>query len=181
MVRVAIVGMGIGRDNGRALHANPRGHVVALCDLVPERMDSFSEELGEPLKLYTDYHVMCREAVGDGGAAVKRVVVPLLLLVMVLVSCGETGPRAGKTKGLAGSPVKATLAAGGSADTVVRETVIVEKPVTVIVPVEKVVTVIVPVEKVVVVTRVVVVEKVKVVEKEVVVTVVVVATPQPAP
>jgi len=35
-VRVAIVGMGIGKPNGRALDANPRCQVVALCDLVKE-------------------------------------------------------------------------------------------------------------------------------------------------
>ena len=33
-VRTAIVGMGIGRPNGRAIAANPRGSVVALCDLL---------------------------------------------------------------------------------------------------------------------------------------------------
>ena len=35
-VRTAIVGMGIGRPNGRAIAANPRGSVVALCDLFEE-------------------------------------------------------------------------------------------------------------------------------------------------
>ncbi len=60
-VRTAIVGMGVGRPNGRAIAANPRGVVVALCDLVEERMESFAEELPERPKLYTDYVEMCRD------------------------------------------------------------------------------------------------------------------------
>jgi len=61
VVRTAIVGMGIGRPNGRALAANPRGRVVALCDLVEERMREFAQELPEPAKFYTDYREMCRD------------------------------------------------------------------------------------------------------------------------
>jgi predicted dehydrogenase len=60
-IRVAIVGMGIGRQNGRAITANPRGRVVALCDLIEERMDEFAKELPEPVKHYTDYKAMCRD------------------------------------------------------------------------------------------------------------------------
>jgi len=60
-VRTAIVGMGIGRDNGKAIAADPRGRVVALCDLVQERMDAFAKELPEPVKFYTDYKKMCRD------------------------------------------------------------------------------------------------------------------------
>ena len=63
-VRVGIVGMGIGRPNARALHADPRGHVVALCDLEESRMDDFERELApdEPLEHFTDYRAMCRDA-----------------------------------------------------------------------------------------------------------------------
>ena len=60
-VRVAIVGMGIGRPNGRALAANPRGRVVALCDLFEDRMHEFAQELPEPVKFYTDYEEMCED------------------------------------------------------------------------------------------------------------------------
>ena len=60
-VRTAIVGMGIGRPNGRAIAADPRGQVVALCDLLPERMKEFAQELPEPVKLYTDYKEMCQD------------------------------------------------------------------------------------------------------------------------
>lgn len=60
-VRVAIVGMGIGRYNGRALAATPRTQIVALCDLVPERMDEFAQELPNPVRYYTDYTQVCRD------------------------------------------------------------------------------------------------------------------------
>ena len=60
-VRVAIVGMGIGRPNGRSLGANPRGRVTALCDVVESRMEEFAKELPEPVIFYTDY----REMVAD--------------------------------------------------------------------------------------------------------------------
>jgi len=58
-VRVAIVGMGIGKPNGRAIAANPRGRVVALCDLAEDRMRAFAKELPEPVKFYTDYRKLC--------------------------------------------------------------------------------------------------------------------------
>lgn len=60
-VRAAVVGMGIGRPNGKAIAKNPRGRVVALCDLVEDRMKDFAKELPEPPKLYTDYKAMCRD------------------------------------------------------------------------------------------------------------------------
>ncbi len=59
-VRVGIVGMGIGRANAMALARNPRCQVVALCDLVPARMEDIAEQLPEnpPLR-FTDYKTMC--------------------------------------------------------------------------------------------------------------------------
>jgi predicted dehydrogenase len=60
-VRVAIVGMGIGRDNGRALAGDPRSRVVALCDLLEERMRDFAKELPEPVRLFTDYKRLCAD------------------------------------------------------------------------------------------------------------------------
>ena len=60
-VRACIVGMGIGKPNGRAISKNPRGRVVALCDLAQERMDAFAKELPGPVSLYTDYKAMCRD------------------------------------------------------------------------------------------------------------------------
>jgi predicted dehydrogenase len=63
-VRVGIVGMGIGRPNARAIAKNPRGQVIALCDLVPERMEEFARELPggpEGVKRYTSHEAMCRD------------------------------------------------------------------------------------------------------------------------
>lgn len=60
-VRVCIVGMGIGRANGRAIARNPRGQVTALCDLFPEKMAELAKELPEPVKFYTDYKEMCQD------------------------------------------------------------------------------------------------------------------------
>lgn len=60
-VRVGIVGMGIGRPNARAIARNPRGSVVALCDLIEDRMVDFAKELADPPKMYTDYRKMCRD------------------------------------------------------------------------------------------------------------------------
>lgn len=60
-VRVAIVGMGIGRANGQALAKNPRGQVVALCDLIEDRMKDMAKELPGEIKFYTDYKKMCND------------------------------------------------------------------------------------------------------------------------
>ncbi|MCY3900345.1 MAG: Gfo/Idh/MocA family oxidoreductase [Caldilineaceae bacterium] len=61
-VRVAVVGMGIGRPNGLALASNPRAEVVALCDLVEESMTDFAALLPQPdeVRLYTDFDELCR-------------------------------------------------------------------------------------------------------------------------
>ena len=59
-VRIAVVGMGIGRPNGAALAGNPRGNVVALCDLLEDRMKDFANELPGEVKFYTDYKEMCK-------------------------------------------------------------------------------------------------------------------------
>lgn len=61
LVRTGIIGMGIGRPNAQAIAANPRGQVVALCDLVTDRMADFAKDLPEPVKQYTDYKEMCRD------------------------------------------------------------------------------------------------------------------------
>ena len=60
-VRTAIVGMGIGRHNGKAIARDPRGRVVALCDLYKERMEDFARELPEPPRLYGDYKELCHD------------------------------------------------------------------------------------------------------------------------
>ena len=51
-VRACIVGMGIGRPNGRAIQSNRRGEIVALCDLVEDRMKDFAKEIPSEVKTY---------------------------------------------------------------------------------------------------------------------------------
>jgi len=60
-VRAAIVGMGIGRPNGQAISKNPRGEIVALCDLDEDRMKDFAKQLPGEVKFYTDYKKMCKD------------------------------------------------------------------------------------------------------------------------
>lgn len=60
-VRIAVVGMGIGKPNGRALSSHPDGEVVALCDLDKDRMTEFAAELPGDPKFYTDFKVMCHD------------------------------------------------------------------------------------------------------------------------
>lgn len=52
--------MGIGRNNALALANNPRCQVIALCDLLPERMAKIAPMLPEdpPLR-FTDYKDLC--------------------------------------------------------------------------------------------------------------------------
>ncbi len=61
ILRAGIIGMGIGRQNGKAIASNPRGRVVALCDIVKEKMDDFQKELPEPTRKYTNYRDMLKD------------------------------------------------------------------------------------------------------------------------
>lgn len=68
MIRFGIVGMGIGKAQGRAIAADPRTRVAALCDLDTSRMEAFRDELEaahgedeEPIRLFTRYEDMCRD------------------------------------------------------------------------------------------------------------------------
>lgn len=61
-VRIAIVGMGIGKANAGGFIRNPRARVVALCDVVPARMDEVATDLKlTDVKKYTSYEEMCRD------------------------------------------------------------------------------------------------------------------------
>jgi len=60
-VRVAIVGMGIGRYNGRGFLHDPRARIVALCDLVEDRMKEFAAELPPGVRMMTDYKALARD------------------------------------------------------------------------------------------------------------------------
>jgi predicted dehydrogenase len=98
-VRTAIVGMGIGRPNGRAIAAHPRGRVVALCDLLEDRMEAFAQELPEPVKFYTDYVQMCRDPEIDA----VFVGTPNQLHVPIAIEAVQQGKHVMVTKPLADS------------------------------------------------------------------------------
>ena len=59
-VRIGIIGTGgIGKTNGRALNAEPRATISALCDIIPGRMDAFEQELGYSVRKTIDLDELC--------------------------------------------------------------------------------------------------------------------------
>lgn len=98
-VSVGIVGMGIGRTNGKAFAASSRARVVALCDVVQERMDSFAAELPKPVKTYSSYKDLCR----DGEVDAVFVGTPNQLHVPVALEAVRRGKHVLITKPLADS------------------------------------------------------------------------------
>jgi predicted dehydrogenase len=63
VVRIGIIGMGIGRANAGGFMRNTRAQVVALCDLVEERMTETVKTLQLPAttRFFTSYEAMCRD------------------------------------------------------------------------------------------------------------------------
>ncbi|HEY3281130.1 MAG TPA: Gfo/Idh/MocA family oxidoreductase [Armatimonadota bacterium] len=57
-VRFGIVGLGIGRVQGNAVKRNPRGEVVAICDLIEWKMEEYAKELGKDVKRYVRFQEM---------------------------------------------------------------------------------------------------------------------------
>lgn len=98
-VRVAIVGMGIGQSQGEGFVASRRGRVVALCDLLEDRMEEFAKKLPEPVKFYTDYKKMCRDKEIDA----VFVGTPNQLHVPVALEAVRRGKHVLVTKPLAGT------------------------------------------------------------------------------
>jgi predicted dehydrogenase len=98
-VRVGVIGMGIGKPNAKAFAANPRSRVVALCDLVQEKMDRFAKDLPGPVKTYTDYAAMCR----DEDVDAVFVGTPNQLHVPVALAAVRNGKHVMVTKPLADS------------------------------------------------------------------------------
>jgi predicted dehydrogenase len=61
-VRVGLAGMNvIGLPMGRAVVGSPRGELVALCDVVEERMQAFAATLPQTPRQYRDYAELCRD------------------------------------------------------------------------------------------------------------------------
>jgi Oxidoreductase family, NAD-binding Rossmann fold len=98
-VRFAVVGMGIGKAQGKAIAQDPRGEVAALCDIDPKRMEAFAAELTGPVKQYTDYHEMCRDREIDA----VFVGTPNPLHVPVALAAVEAGKHVLVTKPLSDS------------------------------------------------------------------------------
>ena len=63
--RIAVLGCrGRGTATARAYHAHPRTQVVALCDLITERLNTLGDELGIAAK-FTDLDAMIRQIQPD--------------------------------------------------------------------------------------------------------------------
>jgi predicted dehydrogenase len=60
-VRFGIVGMGIGKAQGNAIAADPRGAVTALCDLDMSRMETYARELPEPVRYHRSYEALAND------------------------------------------------------------------------------------------------------------------------
>ena len=100
VVRVGVVGMGIGRANAKAIAANPRGEVVALCDLLEERMEEVAADLPQRPRFFTDYEAMCADADIDA----IMVGTPNQLHVPMAEKALKAGKHVLVTKPLADSP-----------------------------------------------------------------------------
>jgi len=116
VVRACIVGMGIGRPNGRAIEKNPRGSVVALCDVLEDRMQDYAKEFDHELKLYTDYREMCQ----DPDIDAVFVGTPNQWHVPIALEAVKNGKHVMSTKPLADAeaPAKELVAAAEAAGVV---------------------------------------------------------------
>ena len=98
-VRVAIVGMGIGRPMGLGISQNARGAVVAFCDLDENKMQLVADELPSPITFYTDYKEMCQ----DEGIDAVVVATPNQFHAPVAIEAMRNGKHVLVTKPLADS------------------------------------------------------------------------------
>jgi predicted dehydrogenase len=102
-VRVCIVGMGIGRVNGRGFLHDPRAKIVALCDVFEDRMREFAAELPPDVRLITDYRAMAR----DPGIDAVFVGTPNQMHAPVALEAVKHGKHVMITKPLADSEAAA--------------------------------------------------------------------------
>lgn len=99
-VRIGLIGTGgIGKVNARALNADPRGQIVALCDIIPERMDEFEKELGRPVAKYLDFN----DLVADSGVDAVFVGTPNQVHVPASLAAVRAGKHVMCTKPLSDS------------------------------------------------------------------------------
>lgn len=102
-VRFAIVGMGIGRAQGRAIDADPRGRITALCDLNAVLMEEFAAELDHPVRRRLDYQDACADPEVDA----VYVGTPNQLHVPVALAAIQAGKHVLCTKPLSDSEAAA--------------------------------------------------------------------------
>lgn len=105
MIRFGIVGLGIGQAQGRAIAADPRTCVAALCDLDAGRMEAFRAELPEPVKLFSSYEALC----ADPGIDAVFVGTPNQFHVPVALAAVRHGKHVLCTKPLSDSDEAARL------------------------------------------------------------------------
>ncbi len=98
-LRVAVVGMGIGRHNGRGFLHDPRARIVALCDLYEDRMRDYARELPSPVRLVTDF----KELAADREIDAVFVGTPNQLHAPVAIEAARHGKHVMITKPLADS------------------------------------------------------------------------------
>lgn len=99
-VRFAIVGVGgIGTAHGRAMQAVPEVELVGLCDIIPQKMDAFEEELGKPMRKYTKFE----ELFQDDEIEAVFVGTPNQVHVPVILSAVGHGKHVMSTKPLSSS------------------------------------------------------------------------------
>jgi predicted dehydrogenase len=95
--------MGIGRHNGRGFLHDPRARIVALCDLLEDRMREFAAELPPGVRLSTDF----RAIAADPEVDVVFVGTPNQLHAPVAIEAARRGKHVMITKPLADSEASA--------------------------------------------------------------------------
>lgn len=66
MLKLGVIGLGIGRSHALAMMRSGKAKVVAICDIDPARMEKVASELGGDVSMYTDYRELLRHEGLDG-------------------------------------------------------------------------------------------------------------------
>jgi len=99
-VKFAIVGTGgIGTAHGRVMEMVPDVHLVALCDIIEERMDNFEKELDRPMRKYLKFEDLCK----DPEVEAVFVGTPNQVHVPVILEAVKNGKHVMSTKPLSSS------------------------------------------------------------------------------
>ena len=101
-VRVAIIGLGMGKYHLDLLKKNPRAEVAALCDLKKEYLEKLAREYQVP-KSFTDY----RDVIADREIDAVVVALPVFLHAPVALAALNAGKHVLVEKPMAGSAADA--------------------------------------------------------------------------